>query len=67
MNYAVIGSENGCVGKVQHHLQTIDPPARQRGRHATTNLQLCGSNSNLVMCLKWVPDTKTDWPTDRRS
>jgi hypothetical protein len=25
------------------------------------------SNKNLVMCPRWVPDTKRDWPTDRRS
>jgi hypothetical protein len=29
--------------------------------------QLSESNRNLVMGPRWVPNTKRDWPTDRRS
>jgi hypothetical protein len=25
------------------------------------------SNKNLLVDLRWVPDTKTNWPIDRRS
>jgi hypothetical protein len=31
----------------------------------TSNHQI--ENKNLVMGSRWVPDTKADWPTDRRS
>jgi hypothetical protein len=44
-----------------------DPTSRQRGRprQDTSNCQT--ENKNLSMSCKWEPDTKTDWPTDRRS
>jgi hypothetical protein len=31
-----------------------------------TNPQLYGSNTNLVMGSRLIPDTKTDWSTDRQ-
>jgi hypothetical protein len=40
---------------------------RSEGSPHQTNPQLSDSNQNLVMGPRWVPDTKTDWPTDRRS
>jgi hypothetical protein len=30
-------------------------------------LQLSDSNKNLIVSHRWVLDTTTDWPTDRRS
>jgi hypothetical protein len=38
-----------------------DPFSRQRERPTSTNLQLFDSNKNLVMSVRWVLDTKTDW------
>jgi hypothetical protein len=56
------------VENIQEQLpQTADIFSRQRERPTSTNPQLCDSNINLVVIPRWVLDTKTDWPTDRRS
>jgi hypothetical protein len=48
-----------------------DPSSRQKGRYKITNPQLSKENfkeeERLVEGPRWVPDTKTDWPTDCRS
>jgi hypothetical protein len=48
-----------------------DPASRQRKRPTSLNQKLSKNNSRkeekLVAGPKGVPDTKTDWPTDRRS
>jgi hypothetical protein len=50
--------------------QITDPSSRQRGRYKITNPQLSEGNfeekEKLVAGPRWVPDTKTDWPTDFR-
>jgi hypothetical protein len=43
------------------------PFSRQRERPISTNPQLSDTKKNLVVSPRWVIDTKTDWPTDRRS
>jgi hypothetical protein len=43
------------------------PSSLQRERPTAKNPQLSDSNKNLVVSPRWVLDTKTDWPTDRRS
>jgi hypothetical protein len=51
--------------------QKTDPTSRQRGRCKITNPKLSKANfkekEKLVAGPRWVPDTKTDWPTDCRS
>jgi hypothetical protein len=48
-----------------------DPSSRQKGRYKIINSQLSKINfekkEKLVAGPRWVPDTKTDWPTDCRS
>jgi hypothetical protein len=47
-----------------------DPSSRQRGRYKIINLQLSKINfeeNEKLVGPRWVPDTKTDWPTDCRS
>jgi hypothetical protein len=51
--------------------KTENPSFRQRGRPTSTNLQLSKNNERewekFVASPSWVPDTKTDCPTDCRS
>jgi hypothetical protein len=59
-------------GDAQQKLKTRDTTSLQRGRYTSTNLQLSKNNQRekeekLVADPRWVPDTKTDWPTERRS
>jgi hypothetical protein len=42
-------------------------PLVRESSPTSTNPQLSDSNKNLVISPRWVLDTKTDWPTDRRS
>jgi hypothetical protein len=60
--------ERDCAGDDQKQQQITDPSSRQRGRYKITNPQLSKENSKekekLVEVLRWVRDTKTDWPTD---
>jgi hypothetical protein len=61
--------EKGCAGNARQKLKTTDPTTRQRGRPTSTNPKLSKNNQRekgekLVSCPRWVPDTKTDWPTD---
>jgi hypothetical protein len=60
-----------CAGEDQQQQQITDPSFRQRGRYKITNPQLSEENfkkkEKLVVGPRWVPDTKTDWPTDCRS
>jgi hypothetical protein len=44
-----------------------DPSSRQGRRPTTWRLQTSDSNKNLFVGPRRRPDTKTDWPTDRRS
>jgi hypothetical protein len=47
------------------------PVLSSRGLYDITNPQLSKQNfkekETFVAGLRWVPDTKTDWPTDCRS
>jgi hypothetical protein len=68
MSLAGLGRERDRVGEAQQRLLTTDPLSRQRAQQSTaTNPHLSGSNRNMVMGLKWMSDTNTDWPTDNRS
>jgi hypothetical protein len=63
----------GCAGDVRQKLKSTDPTSRQRGRPTSTNPKLSTTKKSkrewgkLVAGPRWVPDTKMDWPTDRRS
>jgi hypothetical protein len=63
--------ERDCAGEDRQQEQITEPSSRQRGRYKITNPQLSKVNlkeqEKLVAGLRWVPDTKTDWPTDYRS
>jgi hypothetical protein len=43
-----------------------DPSSHERGHPISTN-PLSDRNKNLVTGPRWVPDTKTNGPTDHRS
>jgi hypothetical protein len=62
--------ERDCTGKNQQQQYITDPSSRQRGRYKITNPQLSKENfkekEKFVAGPKWVPDAKTDWPTDCR-
>jgi hypothetical protein len=65
-------SEEGCDGNALQKLKTTDPSSRQRGRLTSTNPQPSKNNlrekgKKLVTGPRWVPDIRTDWPTDWRS
>jgi hypothetical protein len=65
-------SEKGCAGDAWQKLKSIDPTSRQRGCLTSTNLKLSKKYSKrerekLVAGPRWVPDTRTDGPTDCRS
>jgi hypothetical protein len=60
-----LGPENDCSGEGQQQIETTDPPSRQRP--TLTNLQISNSNKNLVVSLRWVLYSKTDWSTNRGS
>jgi hypothetical protein len=51
--------------------QRFKPSSRQRGRYKITKPQLSTGNfmakEKLITGHRWVPDTRTDWPTDFRS
>jgi hypothetical protein len=68
---ARLRSERDCAGEDQQQQQNTDPSSRQRGHYKITNPQLSKENfkekEKLVAGPRWVPDTKTDWPTDCRS
>jgi hypothetical protein len=64
-------SEKGCVVVAQQKLKTTDPTSRQRGR-PTQQIRNClkiikERRKKIVPGPRWVPDTKIDWPADRRS
>jgi hypothetical protein len=58
--------ENNCVGEAQyscnyrHVLSSERAPQIKKARKCLTVI------INLAMHRRYVPDTKTDWPTDRR-
>jgi hypothetical protein len=64
-----LGPKSDCSGKAQKQLHSklqTHPLVREGALHQETcNCQT--ENKNLVMGSRWEPDTKTDWPTDRRS
>jgi hypothetical protein len=62
-------SDKGYTGDARQKLKTTDPTSRQRGRPTSTNPKLSKKYSKregekLVADPRWVPDTKTDWPSD---
>jgi hypothetical protein len=57
---AVAKPKSICTSKLQTH-----PLVREGAPHKTP--QLSDRRNNLVMSSRWEPDTKTYWPTDRRS
>jgi hypothetical protein len=63
--------EKGCTGDAQEKLKTTDPTSRQTGCPTSTNPLLSKNikerRTTIVRGSRWVPDTKTDWPTDGRS
>jgi hypothetical protein len=61
-----LGPENDCAGRLSSSCELQTPFTCQKGRPTSSNLQLSESNKNLVMGPRWVPDRKTDWPTDRQ-
>jgi hypothetical protein len=62
-----IGGKYDCADLGQKQFYTTDLSSRQRGRPTSTKRQLFDSNKSLLLGPRWVLDTKTDWPTDRRS
>jgi hypothetical protein len=69
MSSAGLQPKSDCSGKAQKQLYEIitDSSSRQRGRHTSRNPQFSVQKKNLIMGSRWEPDTKTDWPNDRRS
>jgi hypothetical protein len=63
--------ERDCAGEEKQQQYVRDPSSRQRGSYKITNSQLSKEKfkekEKLVAGPRWVPDTKTDWPTDCRS
>jgi hypothetical protein len=66
---AGLGPKSDCSGKAQKQLYSklqTHPLVRESAPHQEPrNCQT--ENKNLVMVSRWEPDTKTDWPTHRRS
>jgi hypothetical protein len=58
---ALARTRNNCTSKLQTHPLVREGATHQETRNRQTE------NKNLVMGSRWEPDTKTDWPTDRRS
>jgi hypothetical protein len=71
MSPVVFKSEKGCAGDVQQKLKTADQSSSQRGHPTSTNPKLSKNNFKKVEKLdvgpRWLPDTKTDWPTVGRN
>jgi hypothetical protein len=71
MSPAGLTPEKDYAGDAQQKLKTADPTSRQTGRSTSINPQLPKiieeEGEKLVAVPRWVPDTKADWPTDRRS
>jgi hypothetical protein len=60
-------TEKDCAGHAQQQEQITDSSSRQRGRHKITNPQLSKENFKEKEKVVMGPDSRTDWPTDRRS
>jgi cytochrome c-type biogenesis protein CcmH/NrfF len=58
---ALARPRSNCTGKLQTHLLVREGASYQETRNCQTE------KNNLVMDRRWELDTKTDWPTDRRS
>jgi hypothetical protein len=61
--------KSDCSGKAQKQLYSklqTRPLIKEGATYEETRNRQTG-NKNLVMGSRWEPDTKTDWPTDRRS
>jgi hypothetical protein len=65
MSPAALESENDCGGEAQQELQST-VFSSERAPHST-NPQMSDSNKDLVVVVRWMPDTKTNWPTDCQS
>jgi hypothetical protein len=55
-----------ALARARQQLSMTVLSSRQRGRF-TTNPQMSDSNENLVLGARCLSDTKTHWPTNRRS
>jgi hypothetical protein len=68
---ALLRPETDCVGEDQQQTKITEPPSRQKGLYQITGLQLSKEHfknkGKFVKGTGWVPDTMTDWSTDRRS
>jgi hypothetical protein len=58
---ALVRIRSNCTSKLQTHPLVRVGAAQQETRNYQTK------NKNLVVGSRWGPDTKTDWPTERRS
>jgi hypothetical protein len=71
MSTAGLILEEDCPGEAQQQLKSTDPTSRQRGRPISETRNclkvIKKEGEKLVAGSRWMPDTKTDWPTDRRS
>jgi hypothetical protein len=52
---------SNCMSKLQ-----TNPLVREGAQHQEPQ-NFLAEKKNLVMSSRWEPDTKIDWPTDRRS
>jgi hypothetical protein len=60
-----LGAESDCFGNCTSKLQT-NPLVREGAQHQEIRNRWT-ENKNLAMESRWEPDTKIEWPTDRRS
>jgi hypothetical protein len=69
MSSARLGPESDGAGKGPRSSYTIKLQTRlliREGSSQHENRKYPTDNKNFVVGLRWVPDTKTDWPTDRQ-
>jgi hypothetical protein len=62
-----LAPETDCAGEAPQQPYITNPPSRQRGRQILKYRECLIVISNDETGLRWWPDTRTDWPTDRRS
>jgi hypothetical protein len=67
-----LAPEKGCAGGAQQKAQHFrtdfsSERAPHNNKPVTVEKQLKKEGKKLVVGPRWVPDIKTDWPTDRRS
>jgi hypothetical protein len=66
---ARLGPGSDCSGKAQKQLykQITDPPLVREDSECPEPHNCQTEKKNVVIGSRWEADTKTDWPTDRRS